>query len=537
MDANPNRQSGAERASRIQLQYYKGWDRRAIGRAVAAIAGLVLALGYVLYGVISGDTSQAKYSRGPVSSAHASFEHDCSKCHDTQVAGDPIHSNAFFRSKGSLKAIEGKCSTCHKTGEHLSNEMHASSGHEELSCTACHSEHRGRQFNPATVADSKCVTCHEKSVGQEPGIVHPAATAFHPTKDQDPAPHPDFFGHLDRDADGALKDPGNVNFNHELHLRAGIYDPDSKVVHNRPMKWIKIPELDVDGSPLRERYRKGKEQDVQLTCTDCHQAGNIQAAANATRTDIESTGDSVFGDDIPPIRFEDHCRACHPLSVGKGIRIEHGVSLAVIKESIDSTFGVSVQSVDGLSREALKAFEGVTDQESKKAADDLSKLEVWLKSPDPEAKKDLKKYIATKGPLMRLKLTAEVSCLLCHNKNSLLPNNHLESEPIQPPPHRWLKFGYFPHVRHEGLSCEHCHTTSRKSTEFKDVALSNMQSKCFQCHRSGDVDAKGPVAGSNCVDCHGYHRERLDSILFGRTKYQVVPKNFLEASGSSSGKE
>lgn len=568
MAETPTRQSGAERASRIQLQYYKGWDRRAIGRAVAATAALLLTLGYVLYGVIGGDASKAKYSRGPISAAHASFENNCSMCHDTDVAGDRIHANAFFWSDESRQSAHGtitkKCTQCHKTGDHLSPEMH-SKGHDDLSCTACHGEHRGRQFNPATVDDHKCTKCHEKSVGE-----HPSVTAFRPNE------HPEFFrvhrdetlrdeAHPDREV--PLKDPGNVKFNHELHLRPGIYNPDSTVVSNHAMKWLDIPEFDVNGAELRARFshsmlvENGQQIDVvTLSCVDCHEAGKVQTAGKTMKSDkkgtVGVTHDSMFGDDMPPIRFEQHCRACHPLSVGKGVRLEHGVSLSVINESIDNTFGQSLQAIGHLSAEAATALEQAETKESESVVDELSELaKSKLEGHEDEDKNralmdELENLIKNEpAPLRRLRLQAAATCLLCHDESSLWASNHSEdtattSRSIVPPPRGWLKFGYFPHVRHDGVSCETCHTTSSQSKYASDVALLAMQSKCFQCHRS---DAKanstgsnltGPVAGSNCADCHSYHRARLDwqldSELIGPTSYEVIPKEFLKASGASS---
>lgn len=512
MVTNPTRQSGAERASRIQLQYYKGWDRRSIWRVVTAAAGLIFTLAYVLYSQISGDDSQSKYSRGPISASHASFENNCSMCHDTRVAGEPIHSNAYFRSEDTLKLINKKCTQCHKTGNHLSPEIHSSTGHKELSCTACHSEHRGRQFNPATVNDQKCVDCHKEGVGKKPNEIHPPVTAFN--KDG----HPAFFGHLERvGRSGHLKDPGNVQFNHALHLKPGIYEPASTIVRNHPMMWSEILETD-------KRYGKNAKGEVVLQCSDCHEAG--------TATSSGTTSGSALGGDMSPIRFEEHCRACHPLSIGKGIRLEHGLAPSVLEKTIDGIFQQSILSHGDLSKEALTAL--------KDTGAEAPSLAV-LKSISGQSADELKAFIEDKGALMRLKLTAEATCFLCHDWSSLHPSDSdLSRHRVHPPPQGWLKFGYFPHVQHAGVSCEKCHTQSRQSNDASDVALRDMQSKCFQCHQSGVADLKGPIAGSNCVDCHFYHRARLEpgSGLLGPTSYQVKPRAFeLEAPDSLGGKE
>jgi predicted CXXCH cytochrome family protein len=55
------------------------------------------------------------------------------------------------------------CAACHTTPAFQSSvsDKHTAAG---LTCTACHAEHQGRNFRPALVANSVCVSCHRDGV-------------------------------------------------------------------------------------------------------------------------------------------------------------------------------------------------------------------------------------------------------------------------------------------------------------------------------------------------------------------------------------
>ncbi len=102
-------------------------------------------------------------ARGPLSSNHANFESDCSKCHS------------------SFSAVnDRKCQSCHeKTGDNLgvytfaahyvyrsgdrparlesAKQEHAS---KEEPCATCHPDHLGRSAMITNVSDARCVSCH-----------------------------------------------------------------------------------------------------------------------------------------------------------------------------------------------------------------------------------------------------------------------------------------------------------------------------------------------------------------------------------------
>jgi len=95
---------------------------------------------------------------GPLSSYHATFEKDCSSCHEK------------FQS-----VANANCSVCHeKAGDKLgiytlaAHEVYRSgdlkrvkSPHAEQACSLCHQEHLGREARITNVTDAQCMVCHE----------------------------------------------------------------------------------------------------------------------------------------------------------------------------------------------------------------------------------------------------------------------------------------------------------------------------------------------------------------------------------------
>ncbi len=97
-------------------------------------------------------------SNGPLSSAHATFEQDCSSCHEPfgEVSSDA-------------------CSVCHeKYGDEIGVYSFAShyvyrsndfqrikTSEQETTCAGCHSEHLGREAQITRLDDGRCLSCHE----------------------------------------------------------------------------------------------------------------------------------------------------------------------------------------------------------------------------------------------------------------------------------------------------------------------------------------------------------------------------------------
>ncbi len=172
---------------------------------------VVLALG--IGGVLAWMTwrgDQRLYTSGPLTTVHAMFGHDCGQCHQP----DPARSGYW------LPVTDAACLKCHTATAHhpfaqdaaVQATMNVSDrlGAHPMAqnCTACHSEHRGQNFDLQRVPDPTCVACH--------GQLHPnvpesesaynAITAFI-------TGHPNW-----RTLDGQPVDKTPLRMGHALHM-------------------------------------------------------------------------------------------------------------------------------------------------------------------------------------------------------------------------------------------------------------------------------------------------------------------------------
>lgn len=134
-----------------QILYLKG---------IAIIGAVIFALWLIDVLFFQGISTTA----GPVSSVHANFGNDCSKCH------------AAFTN-----AADSKCSSCHEKAVRPNNQLGvysyaahyvyrsndsarariAKTKDDEQPCRTCHVEHRGRNNKLVAVRDSECLACHD----------------------------------------------------------------------------------------------------------------------------------------------------------------------------------------------------------------------------------------------------------------------------------------------------------------------------------------------------------------------------------------
>src|ERR1041384_1007458 len=98
----------------------------------------ILALGILLPGLFRSDGGQTLVSpKAPVSSVHATWDANCTACHDPVT---PIQNGSWTASLVSHGQVSNaKCQTCHQGPPHHQTQSH------EPNCTSCHREHRGRQ--------------------------------------------------------------------------------------------------------------------------------------------------------------------------------------------------------------------------------------------------------------------------------------------------------------------------------------------------------------------------------------------------------
>lgn len=128
---------------------------------VVGIAGSIAVLLLFLFNAVVQNGSL--FSQGPVSVNHAGFETQCEKCH------------SGFSEIGDVN-----CSLCHEKANdkrgvytYSSHYLYTSAIHgrvtashsqyagKEITCAACHPEHKGRTAIITQVSDDKCTRCHD----------------------------------------------------------------------------------------------------------------------------------------------------------------------------------------------------------------------------------------------------------------------------------------------------------------------------------------------------------------------------------------
>src|SRR5438876_3706010 len=102
------RETGKQRASRIPLDYYKGWTRLERWFYAGGLAGVVLAVAWPVAAYVTRDDhGDMLYSRGPVTAKHATWDANCTACHEPF---SPMHERVGFAGDS---VTNQKCISCH----------------------------------------------------------------------------------------------------------------------------------------------------------------------------------------------------------------------------------------------------------------------------------------------------------------------------------------------------------------------------------------------------------------------------------------
>jgi predicted CXXCH cytochrome family protein len=438
---------------------------------LAAVA-TVLAMAYVAWGFFTpGGADQ--HSHGEVAAMHATWASQCSACHEDFA---PIRDDAAFavwhwpgQPRPWGHASDAKCSHCHAGPAHVAREK----PEEVASCASCHREHQGSLASLTRMDDRHCTRCHAS-------LANPTATAVASRVEFEAAPlaqtitswiadHPDFR---------SLKhDPGRIEFTHGRHMTEGLRAaPDDRVQ-------MKLGDLPADD---RDRYRRPGQSDtdlIQLDCASCHRS-------------------DASGKYMLPVSYEQHCRACHPLTIDPQQPAEllpHGLSPDRIRRDLLGRLSESLlqespqewkellrpvpsrqgerpprEPLDLLSERVLK-----TERHLRHACDKCHELRV----ADPDIAKLPESLVDT-------------------GLSSLM-------DAVQPPavPDVWLRHARFDHAAHRFVDCRQCHARAyadhpQASKSHTDVLIAGRET-CLSCHSPRTRDAGG--ARHDCAECHHYH--------------------------------
>ncbi len=431
--------------------------------AVAAAAGFAV----VDYGV----RGELGYSPGPLVNAHATWDNNCTACH---AGSQPLGGNNWLAAlTGQTHAADAQCRTCHAGPAH-----HASEKSDEVAgCATCHRDHHGRHAALSRVPDGDCTRCHSdlaRHVDRKPQYKDVTAIIRHPE-----------FQILRDQA----KDPGTIAFNHQLHLSPGMSRAGSAPAA-APFRLADIP------AEFRERYQQAGQDDqapVQLDCAKCHRGDSSEPAVSEEQLAglpknavVRPRGSGAY---MQPILYEEHCQACHPLTIK---RIVEGGAPAG-----DVTVRHRLQPAE--LQELLRGYYTAQFLAGKlEARPDVMKLPLPGKDPTRDA------GTKTARELIEKSVTADVALMLgastCQKCHVSLAH---DAERIPPAriPQVWYEHGKFDHAAHRAVACLECHGGAPTSRTNADVLLPGIDT-CRRCHAPA---AAGGGARFDCTECHRYH--------------------------------
>ncbi len=493
---------GKRRTAPIAIDYlrcpsrFDNWKGPlALGAALLTIAAVVL--------VSLPAGGQRIHSRGPLAQVHAALNNDCQSCHVDFV---PISGTAAGLAIDSWAHVsDANCQACHTGHIHHDNQLlDAARGVQSANCASCHVEHRGQEANLLHVADRYCTVCHSDLTAHRTGpsqFTEPLADAVDSFS---AGSHPTFRS--------IREDPGRLEFNHTLHMTAGL-TPAGKGV--RPYTTADLPERH------RDRYaaeNANGQSLVKLDCGDCHELGSVGASTADAPSAMRLARAS--GDYFRPVVFERHCQACHPLPYRAGFQHEteaqvpHRTTAEQLERSVRNLI---IAEVVGQQRDQQE-----TDPQAPVPGNELPTV-----LPDTAAQ-------LVEEQLERSARHINSTCQKCHT--ATFPENSgdeqnlfLTVEPVKVPA-VWFQHARFNHGPHLTYGCKSCHTRAYADADVQNPSTINSdvlipdRDNCVQCHAPiRDITGTHNVAARfDCAECHRYHG---GAHAFHRTKNSAPQRN------------
>lgn len=433
----------------------------------AILVGSVL----IVTAVFSPSTVAPMASPGRLSSAHAAWENRCDACHEPWT---PI-------SRGRLPGTAAdRCETCHGGTEHYTNQPRNTN-----TCAGCHPEHRGHDTKLARPPDGACRACH-------------AGTDFATN-------HPEFSSLAGFDPHSSRR----LKFSHAVHLSPGMALAGEK--QSRRYTLADIPDKDTRERQKRKQSAADLNALTELACAACHQLQvGDEAGPAPARTD---------GRYFVPVRFDAHCRGCHPLA-----------GFDAQKPELTVPHGRAAGDLHEFLRGALAA-------ELLKTGDPLEPLPppARLDRPpilDPALKAQFDHRVATAERALR---TSGKGCAKCH-----LLDAGRNVNPVQPK-QVWLERATFSHRAHRAAECRVCHAGAypapgpgAKLIELEPALVGGLDD-CRRCHAPAAEKEGNSVGGADrsCSACHIYHGAPLHR---GPTDPIRDPRKRLDVPGFLHGK-
>src|SRR5262245_24371812 len=473
-------ESAKQRSLRVPLDHYEQPD--ALVRAKWKLSAVVVAIAaaYVGWLLVGGRKAQEQASPGRLAAAHATWNDDCLVCHKSfePLRSDAVSLVALFGGREShRKSLDEGCIKCHKTPDH-----HAAAEADEVpGCAACHRDHKGLAADIMRPTDAMCLGCHREIDAHRagPSALNPHVaniTGFGLALTSGKGPHPDFRS--------LESDPGNIKFNHWLHMQPGIAALDAK-------KLLKLADLDASRQNKYASYAK-TDGPVQLDCAACHEP-------------------DTNGTYMRPIAFEEHCRACHRLE----LKVADGAAVAELPH------GLSAERLSTVVSGFLLAAEQMQRDVPAPGPDESGALPLV---PGKTLGANLAQKISADVLGRRNLATREIAakCMECHHGRAAAGASANDAMDVLPPtiPQVWLRHARFDHRAHRHVECKTCHQDAyayehhdqpqflappagaKQARDGEQVMIAGLEN-CATCH----APAAGTTGGAryDCAECHKYH--------------------------------
>lgn len=505
-----------QRALRIDLHHHKQREPLAKWKLVLAIVAAVASAAYAGYLCVPGSPGEAQVAPGNVAAVHMAWNNRCIECHQNWKA---IHGDAWALEKETFDrdtqtwSVDKACLACHAAPHH--HEFVSSIQVE--TCGSCHQDHQGFNASLVRMDDQHCTRCHDDLGEAKAGTNFKPVSAF-------ATEHPEF-----RSLQG--KDPGNVEFSHEIHMSLGM----SRTVDGVTLKNYEDVAA-VDASYLKRAvpgYTEGGTGPVQLACASCHEplAINNRTAFSTENGGSESDPQSQSGH-FAPIKYDRHCAACHQLTIDEvknenkagsddiqvkpkpdlaSDRVPHGLVRHELEQAILGLMQKRGGKPEGGVREQYERLLG-------KPKNELVAEEIAKATTDLEQKRRL----------------TDLACKKCHAGQDPFSEAGITARI----PAMFLQHARFNHSPHRDMNCLQCHPQARghtvgpevaksqaglfdvekyaqPSTKSSDIMITNYDS-CVQCHRPIASSPPNKIFGtvmhgvrSDCAECHTYHGREL----------------------------
>lgn len=473
-------ESAKQRSLRVALDHYQRPNPLARIKLWLTLAASVIAIGYSAWLAFPTSAARQQVSPGPLAAVHATWNNECAACHqDFQpLRSDALSLVGLFRGHSDPRQSNDQaCLKCHNMPVH-----HATAKAEDVpTCAACHHDHLGLTADIVRPRDSNCLGCHREmkshrngDSGLTPEIAN--ITGFAKTDGDDVSLHPDFRS--------LQNDPGNIKFNHWLHLQPGLAVADAKK---------KLRLSDIDTAYQKQYVGYGKTGGlVQLDCAACHEPDSSGAT-------------------MQPIAFEKHCQSCHPLS----LKVADDQPAAPVPHGLSSERLTAV--LDGLLFAAERkqvTLPSATDDES-----GALPLIPGRTLGNNLAQKIGRDVLGRRNTAMR---AVSVQCLECHVAASTTDDLTVELPTLLPAnvPRTWFRHAKFDHRAHRHVECRSCHAVAfafeqhdkpqfikpapngLPARDNEQVMIAGLEN-CATCHAPAHDNTGG--ARFDCAECHKYH--------------------------------